>query len=85
MVLRINIRFKLVNLDNTIRVRLIDVKSSQHVLNDDDISGSVNEFLEKCKCIPFMVPFATDLQKQTILGNLCYPTINHGAKISFVS
>ena len=55
------------------RVRLIDVKSSQHVLNDDDISGSVKEFLEKCKCIPFMVPFATDLQKQTILGNPCDP------------
>ena len=42
----VNIRFKL-------------VKFSQHVLNDDDISGRVNEFLEKCKCIPFMVPFAT--------------------------
>ena len=25
--------------------------SPQHVLTDFDISGSVNEFLEKCKCI----------------------------------
>ena len=44
-----------------------------HVLNDYDISGSVNEFLEKCKCIPFMVLFATDLQKQTIMGDPCDP------------
>ena len=51
-----------------IRVRLSDVKSSQHVLNDDDISGSVNEFIEKCKCIPFMVPFATDLQNANHIG-----------------
>ena len=31
------------------------VKSSQHVLNDYDTTGNVNEFLEKCKCIRSMV------------------------------
>ena len=42
------------------RVSLFDVKSSQHVLNDCDTTVNVNEFLEKCKCIPSMVPTATD-------------------------
>ena len=36
------------------RERLFDVKSSQQVLNDYDTTGNVNEFLEKCKCIPSM-------------------------------
>ena len=42
-------------------MRLFDVKSSQHVFNDYDTTGKANEFLEKCKCRPSMVPPATDL------------------------
>ena len=41
-----------------IRVRLFDVKSAQHLLNDYDTSRCVNEFLENFKCILNMVsPF----------------------------
>ena len=41
-------------------MRIIDKKSSQHVLNDYDTTENVNEFLEKGKCIPSMVSPATD-------------------------
>ena len=60
MVFRINIWFKMENLDNYFRVRLFVVKSSQHVFNDYDTTGNVNAFLEKCKCTPSMAPAATD-------------------------
>ena len=63
MVLRINIRFKLVSYKTVIRVRLIDVKSSQYALNDNDTNGNVNKLLEKCKSIPSIVSPATDLRK----------------------
>ena len=43
-----------------LRVRLFYVKSSQHVLNDYDTTGKVNEFLEKCKCIPSMASPVND-------------------------
>ena len=50
MVLRINIQFKLIHLDSLFsypnRVRLLDAKSSHHVLNNYDITGKVNKFLE---------------------------------------
>ena len=39
-----------------IRVRLFDVKSSQHVLNDCVTTWKVNEFLENCKLILFWYP-----------------------------
>ena len=42
-------------------MRLFDVKSSQHVLIDYDTTRNLNEILEKCKCIPSMVPPAADL------------------------
>ena len=68
-------------------MRLFDVKSSQHVLNDYDTTGNVNEFLEKCKCIPSMVPLATDFweigRSKPYLVTLASPTVNHGAMISF--
>ena len=72
-----------------IRVRLFDVKSSQHLLNDYDTTGNVNKFLEKCKCIPSMVPPATDIwencRSKPYCVNLATSTVNLGAKISFVS
>ena len=37
-------------------MRLFDVTSSQHVLNDFDTIGNVNDFFEKSKCIPSIVP-----------------------------
>ena len=87
MVLRINIRFELVNLD--IRVRLFDVNSCKHVLNNYDTTGNVNEILEKCKCILSMVPPATDFweicKSKPFWVTLATPTVNHGDKISFVS
>ena len=70
-------------------MRLLDVKSSQHVLNDYDTTGNVNEFLEKCKCIPSIVPPATDFweicRSKPYWVTLATHTANHGAKISFVS
>ena len=70
-------------------MRLFDVKFSQHVLNDYDSTGKVNEFLEKCECISSMVPPATDFwencRSKPYWGTLATPTINHSAKISFVS
>ena len=70
-------------------VRLFDVKSSQHVLSDYDTIVNVNEFLEKCKCIPSMVAPATDFweicRSKPHWVTLATPTLIHGAKISFVS
>ena len=70
-------------------MRIFDVKSSQNVLNDYDTTGNVNEFLEKCKCIPSMVPTATDFweisKSKPYWVTLVTSTVNHGAKISFVS
>ena len=70
-------------------MRLFDLKSSQHVLNDYDTTGDVNEFLEKCKWIPSMVPPATNCweicRSKPYWVTLATPTVNHGAKISFVS
>ena len=70
-------------------MRLFDVKSSQHVLIDYDITVSVNEFLEKCKCLPSMVPSSTDIyeicRSKPYLVTHATPTVNHGAKISSVS
>ena len=72
-----------------IRVRLFDVKFSQHVMNDYDTTGNVNEFLEKCKCIPSLVCPATDFCKicrsKPYWLTVLTPTVNHGVKISFVS
>ena len=70
-------------------MRLFDVKSSQHVLIHYDTTGNVNAFLEKCKCIPSLVPPATVFWEicrgKPYWVNLATPTVNHGAKISFVS
>ena len=72
------------------RVRLFDVKSSQHVLNDYDNIGNMNKFtFEKCKYITSMLPPATDFwencRSESYWVTLATPTVNHGAKISFVS
>ena len=68
---------------------LFAVKFSQHVLNDYDTTGNVDEFLEKCKCIPSMVSPANDFwescRSQPYWATLAILTVNHGAKISFVS
>ena len=72
-----------------IRVRLFDLKSSQHVLNDYGTTGYVNEFLEKFKCIQSMVTPATDFWKNCRIKpywvTLAIPTVDHDANISFVS
>ena len=70
-------------------MRLFDVKSFQHVLKDYDTTRNVNEFFEKCKRIPSMVPPATDFREicknKLFWATLATPTVNHGAKVSFVS
>ena len=52
-----------------------------------DTTGNVNEFLEKCKCLLFMVFLVTDfyeIYRSKPYGvTLATPTVNHGAKISF--
>ena len=65
------------------------IKSFQHVLNDNDTTGIVNEFLENSKSTPSMVSPVTDSRKfaeaKQYWVTLATPTANHGAKISFVS
>ena len=41
--------------------RLIEIEEDNQHVYDYDTTGSMNEFLEKCKCIQYMVSFATDL------------------------
>ena len=45
-----------------IGVKLIDVKSFHHALNESDTTRNLNEFLEKCKFIPFMLFSLTDFK-----------------------
>ena len=76
MVLRTNIRFKLGNLDKNYQSESFYVKSSQHVLNDYDTTGNLNEFLEKCKYTNYGIPwgwFLGKLQTQAKLANSCDP------------
>ena len=78
------------NVVTIIRVKLSDVKSSQHdVLSDYDTTGDVNEFVEMCKCILFRGSLAAlfwDIfRSKPYWVNLATTTIHHGAKISFVS
>ena len=68
---------------------LFDVKPSHNVLNDYDTTGNVNQFSEKSKCISSTVPPANDFWEicriKPYWVTLATPTVNNGAKISFVS
>ena len=48
-------RFKMLNPESYNWSEIIEFISSQHVFNDYDTSGSVNEFLQNCKGLLFMV------------------------------
>ena len=55
------------------------------MLNDYDTLGNVNDCLELGKGILFMVSPVTDFGERSKPDWVATPTINHGAKISFVS
>ena len=87
------------NLWNSItflRMRLFVIKSSQHLLNGYNTTGNVNDFEEKCKCIPSMVSPATDFWEtfrkkiklvdiQLIFEPFSSPKLNHHLDLIFRS